>query len=99
MSVTDTKGAGGGGGQRLVSRFGHDEHSGVFEGVGTGVDTEVGVVCTVFVVGIDVVVVVGVSWQAVGSNSGPSRISCNVAAWARQATKNARKGLRSMVQA
>lgn len=66
------------GGQRLVSRFGHDEHSGVFEGVGAGIDTEVSVVCTVFVLGIDVVVVVSGSWQAVGW--WPSRISCNVAA-------------------
>lgn len=79
----------------MVSRSGHDEHFGGVGAVGTGVGTEVGVGCTGFVVGTEVVV--GVSWQAV--ESGPSRISWNVAALAREATRNARKGLRSMVQA
>lgn len=81
----------------MVSRFGHDEPSGALEGVGTEVDAEVGVVCTVFVVGNDGIVVVGFSWQTVWLGS--LRISCNVAAWARKATRKARKGLRSMVQA
>lgn len=79
-----------------MSRFGHDEHSGSFEGVGTGVDTKVDVVCIVLVMEIDVLVIVGVLWQTVWLGS--SKISCNVAEWARPATKNARKRLRIMIQ-
>lgn len=87
------------GGQRLVSRSGHDEHFGEPGVVGSGVGTKggnEGVLITDVDVGTTEVVV-GVS-QAVGS--GPSRINWNVAAPAREnAVRNARRKLRSMIQA
>lgn len=87
------------GGQRLVSRSGHDEHFGdpgvVGSGVGTTGGNEGGLITDVAVGTTEVVV--GVS-QAVGS--GLSRMSWNVAAPAKEnAVGNARRELRSMVQA
>lgn len=86
------------GGQRLVSRSGHDEHFGLPGVVGKEVGTKggnEGVFITDVFVGTTEVV--GVS-QAVGSAS--SRISWNVAAPARENTvSNTRRELRSKIQA
>lgn len=86
------------GGQRLVSRAGHDEpFGGVGAGgtrVGTGSGSK-GVLGNGLVVSTTEVVF-GVSWQAVGSGS--SRVSWTVAALAREAVRKSRKQRRSTVQ-